>query len=150
MLVLILSNHENLRPGFTQHPVAQTSTTMKITGYKLYQVPPRWLFLKIETDAGIDGWGEPVIEGKAHTVKAAVEELMATLVGKDPLNIEDHWNAMYRGGFYRGGPVLMSALSGLDQALWDLKGKALGRPRSEERRVGKECTPCRSRWSPYH
>jgi galactonate dehydratase len=96
---------------------------MKITGYKLFQVPPRWLFLKIETDAGIIGWGEPVIEGKAATVKAGVEELMEYLVGKDPLNIEDHWNVMYRGGFYRGGPILMSAIAGIDQALWDIKGK---------------------------
>jgi galactonate dehydratase len=96
---------------------------MKITGYKLYQVPPRWLFLKIETDAGIMGWGEPVIEGKAATVRAGVEELMQYLVGKDPLNIEDHWNVMYRGGFYRGGPILMSAIAGIDQALWDIKGK---------------------------
>lgn len=96
---------------------------MKVTGYELYQVPPRWLFLKIETDAGITGWGEPVIEGRAATVKAAVTELMQNIVGKDPLNIEDHWNVMYRGGFYRGGPILMSAIAGIDQALWDIKGK---------------------------
>lgn len=96
---------------------------MKITAYTLYLVPPRWLFLKIETDEGISGWGEPVIEGKAATVKAAVDELMEYLVGKDPMNIEDHWNTMYRGGFYRGGPILMSAIAGIDQALWDIKGK---------------------------
>ncbi|MCA0991416.1 galactonate dehydratase [Pseudalkalibacillus hwajinpoensis] len=96
---------------------------MKITGYKLYQVPPRWLFLKIETDEGIVGWGEPVIEGRAATVKAAVDELMENLIGKDPERIEDHWNMMYRSGFYRGGPILMSAIAGIDQALWDIKGK---------------------------
>jgi galactonate dehydratase len=96
---------------------------MKISRYELFQVPPRWLFLKIETDDGIVGWGEPVIEGKAATVKGAVEELMEFLIGKDPMNIEDHWNVMYRGGFYRGGPILMSAISGIDQALWDIKGK---------------------------
>jgi galactonate dehydratase len=96
---------------------------MKISGYQLFQVPPRWLFLKIETDSGITGWGEPVIEGRAATVKTAVGELMQNLVGKDPLNIEDHWNVMYRGGFYRGGPILMSAIAGIDQALWDIKGK---------------------------
>lgn len=101
---------------------------MKITGYKLYQVPPRWLFLKVETDEGIVGWGEPVIEGKAATVKAAVEELMTYLIGKDPLRIEDHWNVMYRGGFYRGGPILMSAIAGIDQALWDIKGKLFNAP----------------------
>ncbi|MBW7474803.1 galactonate dehydratase [Paenibacillus oenotherae] len=96
---------------------------MKITGYELFTVPPRWLFLKIETSEGIVGWGEPVIEGKAHTVKAAVEELMQSLHGKDPLHIEDHWNMMYRSGFYRGGAILMSAIAGIDQALWDIKGK---------------------------
>ncbi len=101
---------------------------MKIAEFSLYQVPPRWLFLKIATDEGIVGWGEPIVEGKAATVKAAVAELMECLVGRDPLNIEDHWNVMYRGGFYRGGPVLMSAIAGIDQALWDIKGKFLGAP----------------------
>ena len=96
---------------------------MKITSFELYTVPPRWLFLKINTDEGLFGWGEPVIEGRAHTVKAAVEELSEYLIGKDPLRIEDHWQVLYRGGFYRGGPILMSALSGIDQALWDIKGK---------------------------
>lgn len=96
---------------------------MKITSYELFQVPPRWLFLKVETDEGIAGWGEPVIEGRAETVGTAVKELMEYLIGKDPLRIEDHWNLMYRSGFYRGGPVLMSAIAGIDQALWDIKGK---------------------------
>lgn len=101
---------------------------MKITGYELFTVPPRWLFLKIETDAGISGWGEPVIEGRAATVRTAVEELMTYLIGKDPMPIEDHWNVLYRGGFYRGGPILMSALAGIDQALWDIKGKYYDAP----------------------
>jgi len=101
---------------------------MKITTYELFQVPPRWLFLKIGTDEGITGWGEPVIEGKAATVKTAVDELMQSLVGKDPMDIEGHWNMMYRGGFYRGGPILMSAISGIDQALWDIKGKFFDAP----------------------
>ena len=101
---------------------------MRVKSYELFQVPPRWLFLKIETDEGITGWGEPIIEGKAATVKAAVEELMEYLIGKDPMNIEDHWNAMYRAGFYRGGPILMSAISGIDQALWDIKGKYYNAP----------------------
>ena len=101
---------------------------MKITGFQLYQVPPRWLFLKIETDEGLIGWGEPVIEGRAATVKTAVEELMATLIGQDPLRIEDHWNTMYRSNFYRGGAILMSAIAGIDQALWDIKGKFFNAP----------------------
>jgi galactonate dehydratase len=101
---------------------------MKITSYELFKVPPRWLFLKIDTDEGIVGWGEPVIEGKADTVEAAVKELMENLMGKDPMRIEDHWQAMYRGGFYRGGPILMSAIAGIDQALWDIKGKYYDAP----------------------
>ncbi len=101
---------------------------MKITGYELFLVPPRWLFLKIETDEGIVGWGEPVVEGRAHTVKACVEELMEYMIGKDPMRIEDHWNMLYRSGFYRGGPILMSAISGIDQALWDIKGKYFNTP----------------------
>jgi galactonate dehydratase len=101
---------------------------MKIKSYELFQVPPRWLFLKIETDEGLVGWGEPVIEGRAATVKAAVDELMENLIGKDPMHIEDHWNVMYRSGFYRGGPILMSAIAGIDQALWDIKGKYFNAP----------------------
>ncbi|AJD44297.1 galactonate dehydratase [Rhizobium sp. SEMIA 4085] len=101
---------------------------MKITKLTTYVVPPRWLFLKIETDEGIVGWGEPVVEGRALTVEAAVHELSDYLIGKDPFLIEDHWQVMYRGGFYRGGAIHMSAISGIDQALWDIKGKALGQP----------------------
>lgn len=101
---------------------------MKLIRFELFEVPPRWLFLRLETDTGIVGWGEPVIEGKAATVKTAVTEMIEPLLGKDPRNIEDHWNALYRGGFYRGGPILMSALAGIDQALWDIKGKDLKAP----------------------
>ncbi|MFQ8432558.1 galactonate dehydratase [Amaricoccus sp. W119] len=101
---------------------------MKIIGLTTFIIPPRWCFLKIETDEGVSGWGEPVVEGRAHTVAAAVEELADYLVGKDPRLIEDHWTVMYRGGFYRGGAVHMSAIAGIDQALWDIKGKALGVP----------------------
>src|SRR3954453_6255066 len=101
---------------------------MKIRKLTTYIVPPRWLFLKIETDEGIVGWGEPVVEGRALTVQALVHELEDYLLGKDPFLIEDHWTVMYRGGFYRGGAVHMSAIAGIDQALWDIKGKALGQP----------------------
>jgi galactonate dehydratase len=101
---------------------------MKIISFTTYIVPPRWLFLKIETDAGVTGWGEPVVEGRALTVEAAVKELGDYLIGKDPRLIEDHWTVMHRGGFYRGGPIMMSAIAGIDQALWDIKGKALGVP----------------------
>jgi galactonate dehydratase len=101
---------------------------MKITKLTTYRIPPRWMLLKIETDEGVVGWGEPVIEGKARTVETAVHEFSQYLVGQDPLRINDLWQVMYRGGFYRGGAILMSAIAGIDQALWDIKGKALGVP----------------------
>ncbi len=100
---------------------------MKITSLETYLVPPRWVFLRIDTDEGITGWGEPVVEGRAETVRRVVE-LSDTLIGADPLRIEDHWQRLTKGGFYRGGPVLSSAVAGIDQALWDIAGKALGVP----------------------
>lgn len=96
---------------------------MKITKVTTYVVPPRWLFVKIETDEGLTGWGEPVLEGHADTLAAKITELNDFLVGRNPLHIEDTWQAIYRNGCYRGGPVLMSAISGIDMALWDIKGK---------------------------
>ena len=101
---------------------------MKVTALKTFIVPPRWVFLKIETDEGISGWGEQVVEGRAHTVETAVSEFADYLIGKDPMRIEDLWAVMHRGGFYRGGPILMSAIAGIDQALWDIKGRAYGQP----------------------
>jgi galactonate dehydratase len=101
---------------------------VKIEQFELFQVPPRWLFLKLTTDNGIVGWGEPIVEGRAATTAAAVTELGEYFIGKDPRNVEDLWQTMYRGGFYRGGEILMSAISGIEQALWDIKGKALGVP----------------------
>ena len=101
----------------------------RIVDYELFEVPPRWLFLRLETSDGLVGWGEPIVEGRARTVRTAVEELLDNyLVGEPAGPIEDHWGTMYRGGFYRGGPVLMSAIAGIDQALWDLKGKRLDVP----------------------
>jgi galactonate dehydratase len=101
---------------------------MKITGLELFLVPPRWLFLKISTDSGISGWGEPVVEGHAETVATAVREASDHLLGQDPLQIEDIWQTLYRARFYRGGPILMSAIAGIDQALWDIKGKHYNAP----------------------
>ncbi|GAB3317619.1 galactonate dehydratase [Haloplanus rallus] len=101
----------------------------EIIDYELYRVPPRWLFLKLETSDGTVGWGEPVIEGKAGPVAAAVRQLVDRhLLGEDPAPIEEHWQVLYRGDFYRGGPILMSAIAGIDQALWDIKGKRMGKP----------------------
>ncbi|MEU1799897.1 galactonate dehydratase [Streptomyces sp. NPDC019937] len=101
---------------------------MIITRVETFAVPPRWLLCRVETDEGVVGWGEPVVEGRAATVRTAVHELSELLVGKDPARIEDHWQLMTKGSFYRGGPVLSSAVAGLDQALWDIAGKTLGVP----------------------
>ncbi|MGC8639359.1 MAG: galactonate dehydratase [Isosphaeraceae bacterium] len=101
---------------------------LRITKLETMLVKPRWLFLKIHTNAGIVGLGEPLVEGRALTVATAVKEIEPYLVGKDPRRVVHHWQAIYRHAFYRGGPVLTSALSGIDMALWDIKGKALGVP----------------------
>ncbi len=101
---------------------------MKITKLETFLVKPRWLFLKIHTDEGLVGLGEPILEGRALTCAQAVAELAPYLVGEDPRKVIHHWQAMYRHAFYRGGPILTSALSGVEQALWDITGKALGVP----------------------
>ncbi|KUP95982.1 galactonate dehydratase [Thermobifida cellulosilytica] len=101
---------------------------MKIARVETFAVPPRWLLCRVETDDGVVGWGEPVVEGRASTVRTAVHELAELLVGRDPMRIEDHWQTMAKASFYRGGPVLSSAVAGLDQALWDIAGQVLGVP----------------------
>lgn len=104
---------------------------MKITALELFTLKPRWLFLKISTDAGYFGWGEPIVEGQAGTVRGAVEDMADYLLGRDPRQIEDIWQTLFRGRFYRGGPVMMSAIAGVNQALWDIKGKVHGVPAYE-------------------
>lgn len=101
---------------------------MKIAAVNTYYVRPRWGFVEIETDEGINGWGEAVLEGHCGAVLACVNEMKEYLLGRNPGNIEDIFNVLYRAGFYRGGGVMMSAISGIDQALWDIKGKKLGVP----------------------
>jgi galactonate dehydratase len=104
---------------------------MKITELRTYTTwgePRNWVFVKIVTDRGIHGWGEATLEGREATVRAAVEEIGQTLIGKDPLAVEHHWQAIYRHGFWRGGVVFNSALAALDQALWDIRGKAWNVP----------------------
>jgi galactonate dehydratase len=101
---------------------------VKISRIETFLIPPRWLFCRVETDEGLVGWGEPVVEGRAEVVRSAVEVLAEYLIGEDPLRIEQHWQILTKGGFYRGGPVLSSAVAGLDQALWDIAGQAYGAP----------------------
>lgn len=101
---------------------------MKITGIKVTHIRPRSAFLTMTTDEGITGFGEAVLEGRGRTVETAVKELTEYLIGKDPRQIEHHWQTMYRGTFYRGGAVLLSAISGVEQAMWDILGKWLNVP----------------------
>jgi galactonate dehydratase len=101
---------------------------LKITKLETFLVKPRWLFLKLHTDEGIVGLGEPILEGRALTCQTAVKELEPWLIGEDPTKIVHLWHAMYKHAFYRGGPILTSALSGVEQALWDCYGKWTGLP----------------------
>ncbi|HET9353418.1 MAG TPA: galactonate dehydratase [Sphingomicrobium sp.] len=115
-------------------PVATSTKTgwpvsdMKIGRIETFYAPPRWLFVRVESEDGAVGWGEASLEGWAEAVDGAFEALRDRFIGADAFAIEDIWQVGYRGGFYRGGPVLMSALAGLEQALWDLKGRAVGLP----------------------
>jgi galactonate dehydratase len=103
--------------------------SMKITSFEIIKVPPSWVWLKVHTDAGIVGLGEPYLENHADTVIAEVRRLEPLLVGKDPRRVEELWHLMYNAGLgYKGGPVKMSAISGIDIALWDIAGKAAGLP----------------------
>lgn len=99
---------------------------MRISNIEIFHVRPRSSFLKMSTDEGLVGWGEAVVEGHSRTVAMAVKELEPHLIGQDPRRIEHLWQAMYRGTFYRGGPILTSAISGLEQAMWDILGKPCG------------------------
>jgi galactonate dehydratase len=101
---------------------------MKIAKIECFSLPPRWLFVRVETDDGAVGWGEASLEGHSEAVEGAFASLRERFIGVNPLQIEEIWQIAYRLGFYRGGPVLMSAISGLDQALWDIKGRALNVP----------------------
>lgn len=113
-----------------RRPIGQINGNgeVKITRLETFLVKPRWIFLKIHTDVGVVGLGEPLLEGRALTIQTAIKEIEPYLLGKDPRNIVHHWQAIYRHAFYRGGPILTSALSGIDQALWDIKGKLLNVP----------------------
>lgn len=93
-----------------------------------FLVAPRWLFVRIETSGGLVGWGEASCEGRSETVRTAVHQLAEQLIGQDPFRIEDHWQTLSKGSFYRYGVILSSAVAGIDQALWDLLGRSLGVP----------------------
>jgi galactonate dehydratase len=100
----------------------------RIARIEAFAVRPRWLFVRIETAHGAVGWGEATLEGHVESVMGAIDAAQDRLIGHDPDRIEDAWQMLHRLGFYRGGPVLLSAISGIDQALWDIKGRKLGVP----------------------
>jgi galactonate dehydratase len=107
--------------------VVGVRTPLKITKLETFIHRNSWVFVKITTDAGIVGWGE-MLKDKSKACAAEAQEMASYLVGQDPRPITQHWQAIYRHGFYRGGPILTAVLSGIDMALWDIKGKALGLP----------------------
>ncbi len=107
---------------------AMDKEKVRITRLETFLIKPRWVFLRIHTDAGVVGLGEPLLEGRALTIQTAIKEVEPYLIGKDPRQVIHHWQAIYRHAFYRGGPILTSALSGIDHALWDIKGKLLNVP----------------------
>lgn len=100
---------------------------MKITGFKVYKIKPRWIFIKISTDEGIEGWGELISGTKTETVVAGANEMCKYLIGRNPFEIERLWQELYRS-FFRGGPINMTVISGIEMALWDIKGKAFNIP----------------------
>ncbi len=101
---------------------------MEIVRIEQFYPAPRIRLVKITTDDGLVGWGESTLEGRPQSTCAAVDEMAGYLVGRDPLRIEHHWQQIYRSAFFRGGAIYMSALSGIDQALWDIAGKFHGVP----------------------
>lgn len=117
-----LADQETARQPSDNAPI-KPKDPLKITKLETFLVKPRWLFLKVHTNAGIVGLGEPITEGRALTCAEAIKEIEPYLIGKDPRRVVHHWQAIYRHAFYRGGPILTSALSGIDQAPLHLPGE---------------------------
>ena len=121
-------------PAPSTEEIPDGSGRLRITGLKAIgvTVDPRsdrpYVFIKIETNEGVVGWGEATLEGKAGAVIATVGDLQEFLLGQNPMPVEHHWQSIYVHSFYRAGPILGSALAGIDQALWDIRGKVLGQP----------------------
>jgi len=111
-----------------------TGSRVRITGMKIFGVSLTpdsdrpYVFVKLETNQGAVGWGEATLEGKAGAVMACLDDFREFVIGADPIQVEHHWQSMYVHSFYRAGPVMGSAISGIDQAMWDIRGKVLGLP----------------------
>jgi galactonate dehydratase len=118
-----------LAPQLPAAPGRLKVTDMKVFGVTIEKNSDRpYVFVKLETDAGVIGWGEATLEGKAGGVMQTVQDLREFIIGKDPMLVEHHWQSMYIHAFYRAGPILGSAIAGIDQALWDIRGKVLNQP----------------------
>lgn len=95
---------------------------MKITNFEVFEVEPRWIFIRIDTDEGISGWGEMISGTKTRAVVAGAKEMAKRIVGRNPFEIERLFGELYRT-FFRGGPINTTIVSGIEMALWDIKGK---------------------------
>jgi len=127
------SSARALAEADTQHPAGGAALispkdSLKITKLETFLVKPHYLFLKVHTNAGIVGLGEPYLEGRARTSLVGVQEVEGYLIGKDPRHVVHHWQNLFRNTCYHDDLILTSVISGIDQALWDIKGKALGVP----------------------
>src|SRR5262249_6455916 len=113
---------------------AHTRSKLRVTGMKAIGVSWEkasdrpYVFVKLETNAGVVGWGEATLEGKAGAVLACVDDFREHILGSDPMQVEHLWQSMYVHRFYRAVSLMGSAISGIDQALWDIRGKVLGLP----------------------
>jgi galactonate dehydratase len=96
---------------------------MKIARIESFCVSPRWMFVRVETDGGLVGWGECIGPKRVNAILGAIADLTHNLLGQDPRRIEDLWQRMFRGAFFRGGPITATAIAAIEQALWDIKGK---------------------------
>ena len=115
-------------------PFERVGSRLRVTGMNIFGVSLTrssdrpYVFFKLETNQGIVGWGEGTLEGKAGAAMACINDFREFVIGADPMQVEHIWQSMYVHSFYRAGPVMGSAMSGIDQALWDIRGKALGVP----------------------
>lgn len=100
----------------------------RISEITAFCVPPRWILLRLRTDAGLTGWGEAIVPKRRRAVLGAVEDIAANITGTDAGRAGELWHRMRRGAFFRGGAVLATAAAAIDQALWDVKGRSLGAP----------------------
>ncbi|MBO0827053.1 MAG: galactonate dehydratase [Streptosporangiales bacterium] len=101
---------------------------MRIRDVRAFQVPPRWILVRVRTDEGVEGWGEAIVPKRVRAVLGAVADLADVVAGAEPYRVEDLWQRMHRGAFFRSGPVLATAAAAIEQALWDVKGRAVGLP----------------------